>query len=379
MKDTRTTEYLEKLGKVSLSSDTKLRMRDELSSFADFHAVRVVNDERSIVQVQRNSVFTLFTNSKLRIMKATLLLALMVGMGGTSFAAQGAVPGDLLYPVKVHVNENVRSSLAVGADAEAQLQAQFLAERLQEAEKLAAEGKLKGEVAADVKTNIQSQFEKMLVASTQANAQTKASVQTSVSTSLSAFSMDLEGSTDLDAAVVSDYKEVINSQISSLIRASSSTSADIKIGAEAGAQSLIENAEARIDDLKTTIQSTADLSAEAKADFEADVQTSVNYLGEASASLKANAEADAKAKAESALEVIGKVESALDTMVGPDTDTSNEIDVNLNGSGSVGGGVSGNSGSLEGGANVLLENEVMTDDIKTQIDAALDSSTNINW
>jgi len=180
MKDIRTTEYLEKLKSVQLLSDAKLRMREELSSFADFHSVRVAVNERSIEQVQSNSVFTLFTHSKSRIMNATLLIALMIGTGGTTFAAQNTVPGDFLYPVKVYVNENVRSTLAVGADAEAKLQADIFAERLQEARTLALHGNQDVAASASVRASIDAQREKTLAVAAKASDSTKAAVRKEV-------------------------------------------------------------------------------------------------------------------------------------------------------------------------------------------------------
>ena len=212
MTDKPTHEYLKKLGNIRLSEHSKARMREELGAFADFHAVRVVEDVRSIEEVQSNSVFTLFTNTHLRIMKATLLIALLIGTGGTSFAAQGAVPGDLLYPVKVHVNENVRSTFAFGADAEAKLQAQLLGERLEEAQKLAARGQLEGEVAADVRSNITAQLQKTVEVNAEADAQTQAAVRTSVTQALATFNTNLQAmqSSSVDSEVVADEHHLLH-------------------------------------------------------------------------------------------------------------------------------------------------------------------------
>lgn len=61
---------------------------------------------------------------------------------GTAYAAQGALPGDALYPVKIHVNEALSGALAVSDSAKASFHTQVAAERLQEAQALAVENRL---------------------------------------------------------------------------------------------------------------------------------------------------------------------------------------------------------------------------------------------
>ncbi len=59
-------------------------------------------------------------------------------MGGTvSFASENTVPGDVLFPVKVHVNENVRGVVAVTSKAKAEWEVRLVERRLEEVEKLA--------------------------------------------------------------------------------------------------------------------------------------------------------------------------------------------------------------------------------------------------
>lgn len=384
MTDKRTTEYLEKLGKTGLSSDALLRMRDELGSYADFHAVRVVLDERSIVEVQRNSVFTLFTHSKIRIMKATLLLALLLGTGGTSFAAQGAVPGDFLYPVKVHVNENVRSSLALGADAEARVQAKFLEERLEEAEKLAAEGKLEGEMAADVNVGITAQLQKTLAAGAEADAQTNTEVKTAVSGALSAFTADLQNmDTKISADVLSDLGAGIRTHAEGLLDAEVGGALGIELAGEITVESIVQQARTRLQALQNTITAAADMDAKVQADFKAKLEVAGEFVADAEAKLSADAQAQAQAAADKAHEILGSIESALSLMgqVEIDPNTGHIIDIDLGGSasGSSGGGASGNAGSginlqtesiIDAGAS--LGNDMIYTD--PQIDAAVDAA-----
>ena len=83
-------------------------------------------------------------------MTIAILIALFLS-GSVSYAAEGAVPGDMLYPVKIHVNENVESAFAISPEAEARLEAELALRRIVEAEELHAESKLNEETKADLR------------------------------------------------------------------------------------------------------------------------------------------------------------------------------------------------------------------------------------
>ncbi len=87
-----------------------------------------------------------------RIMMPLFLLLLVVG-GGTAYAAQGSLPGNPLYAIKIHVNEPVQTALAFSPQAKAQINAQLAERRLQEAEILAQQGKLDATTTAQLKNN----------------------------------------------------------------------------------------------------------------------------------------------------------------------------------------------------------------------------------
>ncbi|MFZ1987526.1 MAG: DUF5667 domain-containing protein, partial [Minisyncoccia bacterium] len=70
------------------------------------------------------------------------LLFVFVVTGGTTYAAQGSLPGDVLYPLKTKVTEPLEGALAFGEEAKAKWHAGVAEERLTEAEKLAEKGKL---------------------------------------------------------------------------------------------------------------------------------------------------------------------------------------------------------------------------------------------
>lgn len=80
---------------------------------------------------------------------------LLVGGGSLSVAADGALPGDILYPVKVNANEEVRFLFAFTEEAKARWETKRAERRLLEAEQLA----LKGELDVQSATALKSRFE----------------------------------------------------------------------------------------------------------------------------------------------------------------------------------------------------------------------------
>jgi len=82
-------------------------------------------------------------------MVPALILAIVLS-GGISYAAEGAVPGDILYPVKTEINENIRSAVAFSTESEGRVQVQLAQHRLEEASELSAEGKLTSDVASEL-------------------------------------------------------------------------------------------------------------------------------------------------------------------------------------------------------------------------------------
>jgi len=71
------------------------------------------------------------------------MLAAVIG-GGTSIAAQSALPGDALWGFKVVINERLQPSNDIAA----------IQTRLQEAKELSEQGKLNAKERADILSNI---------------------------------------------------------------------------------------------------------------------------------------------------------------------------------------------------------------------------------
>jgi len=131
---------------VRLTENEKKVMRNELLQFmndnpADEWASHEVPSE------EHPGVFeSLFTILISKSAPAMLVLCLVATGGGVSFASNAALPGDFLYPVKVNVNEEVRSLLTFKDESKVEWEIERSERRLEEAEILEERGEFDEEV-----------------------------------------------------------------------------------------------------------------------------------------------------------------------------------------------------------------------------------------
>ncbi len=132
----------------SLTESERVSMRNNLMAFIEEHPVK----QPVLFRIQETVLTTLTYFSASRIVRpASFAFAMVLVVGiGTSYAAEGALPGDPLYAVKVHVVEKIQGSLAVSTTEKVEWNADLLERRLTEAETLAAEDKLTPESGAKI-------------------------------------------------------------------------------------------------------------------------------------------------------------------------------------------------------------------------------------
>lgn len=116
---------------IRMTADEKAGIRSRLSAYMTMRPLR--GDAASQPAKQVRGIFRL--SPKLMPFFAVFLSLLLAG-GGVSYAAERTVPGDVLYPVKVHVNEGVRAALAVNDESKAEWEAERVERRLDEARAL---------------------------------------------------------------------------------------------------------------------------------------------------------------------------------------------------------------------------------------------------
>ncbi|HQU07933.1 MAG: hypothetical protein B7X04_03065 [Parcubacteria group bacterium 21-54-25] len=138
-----------------LSSAERMRMRSTLLTYATARPVRTSRLSRLLWTGGRIPSPYSFELSRPMTIFAGLLIAVLLG-GGTSYAAQGALPGNILYPIKIHVDEPIQEAFAFSPQSKAAVQASIATTRLDEAQQLAAQGTLSTSTAAVLAANFTS-------------------------------------------------------------------------------------------------------------------------------------------------------------------------------------------------------------------------------
>lgn len=141
-------EIIKKAKEASLKSEEKAQMRAELFAFMKKADVREVQPARRI--------FRLFKP----IPAFATFLIITTLAGGVSLASENSLPGDVLYPLKVSFNEEVRSALTLSGESKTDWEVRRAERRVEEAERLAEKGKLSKEVKIKIEANFERQAER---------------------------------------------------------------------------------------------------------------------------------------------------------------------------------------------------------------------------
>jgi hypothetical protein len=164
-----------------------------------------------------------------------LVLIIAVGGGGLTYAAEGTLPGDLLYPVKISVNESVRGAFAFSDESKAEWHATAAERRMEEAETLADKGSLTPEVRSELEANFEEHAERVAEVVERAEAKDAvraANIRTRFTSSLAAHASVIarlgDGSEDSATRRESkDFAERINERERKFARADSAISVTI--------------------------------------------------------------------------------------------------------------------------------------------------------
>ncbi|MBU2104040.1 hypothetical protein KKD81_01705 [Patescibacteria group bacterium] len=131
-------EYVRTLSRITLGEDTHARMRISLSEYADLHQVPA---EATVPQTSAVSIFSYLRTRTAAVSAFVLVLVVATGTQAT-LASEKALPGDLLYPIKVAVREPIELALAPRGEAKAEVATRFASVRVEEVSTLMARGKL---------------------------------------------------------------------------------------------------------------------------------------------------------------------------------------------------------------------------------------------
>lgn len=147
---------LQQLGRegyrVHLQPDERQQGRQQLLEFMASHPLRTLPATRT------NGFVWHALRPAFWLRPALLAGCLVVAVGASTVtAAEQALPGELLYGVKIYVTEGVRGWLAVTQEAKARLAVSRTQRRLEETTRLAASQRMDAEVLGAVETRLQAQ------------------------------------------------------------------------------------------------------------------------------------------------------------------------------------------------------------------------------
>lgn len=278
--------------RITLRPEEKQKMRAGILQFMDAHpAVRLNRTERRVYWSQ------LLTFRPLQTMTLILILALLSG-GGISLAAEGTMPGDTLYLMKVEVNERIRGWAALTSEADAEWGTRRTERRLEEVEKLAAEGKLDAKLSVEIETRLAAHTKEAAdqIAALRNNNKIEAAADASsrFETSLSAHQRILERVAVEHAGAETNMQVILNN-----VRAAANTVAQVRSNTEVELLNISEDSDAAVNarlrvsaesrqkiaettlaSVRAYLDSTTSLDEEAKIKAAAQVKVAENVLSE---------------------------------------------------------------------------------------------------
>ncbi len=151
----RFSEQLKKKSdSVILSVSEKRALEARIVSFMEYHPLPVTLKRSTVKRmVTEPGIFVALSSRYVKAFAGAFALILIVGVPAL---AENTVPGDILYPVKVQVTEEIRSSLNRGSYEKVVWETTRLERRLSEARQLAEAGLLTPEVEAGVVKAVQT-------------------------------------------------------------------------------------------------------------------------------------------------------------------------------------------------------------------------------
>lgn len=141
-------QFKNKAEDIRLSTAEKRELRERVVSYMEYHPLPIHNRTVSFVD-STGQTFKFITINAKRLLQLSGSFVLLLALG-VSYLAEYAVPGDILYSVKVGFNEELRSTLALSPYDKVVWETERLNRRIAEASLLADEGRLTEEVEAQV-------------------------------------------------------------------------------------------------------------------------------------------------------------------------------------------------------------------------------------
>ena len=153
-------KLFKKLSNIRLKIVDKQQMRDNLHDFMLVNSVRKDNLDRRIYYQEKKSIFNLLLTSKYMFTSIALAIFLAIS-GGVSYAANDALPGEVLYPFKVNVNEEVKATFIFDGEKKADWEIERYTRRLNEVIELSNKNELNNEQKIKLQSNLDKHQERI--------------------------------------------------------------------------------------------------------------------------------------------------------------------------------------------------------------------------
>ena len=156
-------KIFKKIKKEGLTAEEKDYGLHLLKNFVDSNPIGIPSPwykkfgQKSFVLLKSPFQNSFFVRKKTLVGALAVLLFISLGES-LSLAAKYSLPGDILYPIKIGLNERIESAVTIGLEQKAEIKVKHLDTRLAEAEKLDTANKFDG----DRKTEVEIQFKKSI-------------------------------------------------------------------------------------------------------------------------------------------------------------------------------------------------------------------------
>ncbi len=150
--------FIKRAKDVRLSEDERGLLRSRILEFISFNPIR----GKTPVIHQRTYVSIFEFRHFMKAASLVLIVAVVIGGTGVSYAASKALPGEMLYAVKVNINEGVEETLATTPQAKLAIQSEHIQKRLDEVQMLRKEKKLSPETQKIVADKITEHTEDVI-------------------------------------------------------------------------------------------------------------------------------------------------------------------------------------------------------------------------
>lgn len=130
--------FIDNIKNIKLSEKEKAILSSKISEFISFNPIR----DKAYIPGNKNYLSIFEVQYFARATALILIIGIVVGGSGVSYAASDALPGEKLYTVKVNINEKIEESLALTTEAKVVVESKQVERRLEETQTLVKENKL---------------------------------------------------------------------------------------------------------------------------------------------------------------------------------------------------------------------------------------------